>query len=122
VTSTTLPHPLIDDGVVSIDSRSRTLTVRPAPHASGTAKLLWRDAVAAQAATTAVPRRTVWASTVGKWQVSCGVPAGADALEFPFHGRDAVFQELVSTSGLNARIGFDRASNQIIGVTFKGKA
>ena len=50
--------------------------------------------------------RPVWAST---------------RMEFQFHGRDAVYQELASTPGLHARIGFDRANNQVIGVTFKGR-
>jgi hypothetical protein len=59
MTSTAGPRPLIDNGVVRIDSRNRTLTVRPASGASGTAKLLWRDSLAVQAATEAagtIPR------------------------------------------------------------------
>jgi hypothetical protein len=45
VTGRALPRPLADDGVVHNDTWSRTVTVRPAPHASGRVKLLWRDAV-----------------------------------------------------------------------------
>ena len=65
----------------------------------------------------------MWATGVGRCQVSHGVPVGADALEFQFHGdsRDAVFRELVSTPGLRARIAMDRATGQIIGVTFEGR-
>ena len=123
MTGAPAPRPLLCDGVVTIDSRARALVVRPAADASATAKLLWRDGVAAQAAAEAagaMPQRTVWASSAGAWQVSHGLPTDDNALEVRFDGRDAVFRELVSTRGLRARIGFDRASRQIINVTFRG--
>jgi hypothetical protein len=114
-----VPRPLLDDGVVSIDSRNRTLTVRPSRDASGYAKLLWRDGVAAQAATPQPP--TVWAAGAGQSKVSFGLPTDDGALEFRFAVGDPVYRELVSTPGLRARIVVDRASRQILGVTFRGK-
>ena len=119
MTSTVLPHPIVDDGVVTNDPLSRTLTVRPAPDASGTAKLLWRDAVRAQAAAAQPP--AVWAHGGGEAKVAYGVPAGADALQFRFAPGNAAYARLVSTPGLRARIAMDRASGQIISVTFRGR-
>jgi hypothetical protein len=122
VTSTTLPRPLIDDGHVTNDLFTRTLTVGPAPHASGTAKLLWRDAVRALDGPAGFAR-TPWANGAGQSQVAHGLQTddGA-ALEFRFHRWHPQYKQLVSTPGLRARIALDRATGQIISVTFKGRA
>ena len=120
MTGAPAPRPLLCDGVVTIDSRARALVVRPAADASATAKLLWRDGVRAQA-TAAMPPG-VWATGAGQPRISFGLPTDDNALEFQFDGRDAVFRELVSTPGLRARIGVDRANRQILGVTFRGKS
>ena len=122
----TLPHPLIDDGVVENDPLSRTLTVRPATHASGTAKLLWRDAVRALAISLDGPAgiaRPPWAHGAGQSQVAHGLPTDDHAaMEFRFRRGDPVYRKLVSTPRLAARIAIDRESGQIISVTFRGKA
>jgi hypothetical protein len=125
VTSTTLPRPLIDDGQVTNDLFTRTLTVRPASHASGTAKLLWRDAVRAVAISLDGPAgmaRAPWANGAGQSQIAFGQPTddGA-ALEFQFHRGHPAYRELVPTPGLRARIALDRATGQIISVTFRGR-
>jgi hypothetical protein len=123
VTSEALPRPLIADGIVTIDPRERALVVRPAPSARPYAKVLWAEGVRAQAE--AFRRgggpRTVWASGGGSSRIAYGLPEGADALAFRFGIGDPVYRRLVSTPGLFARIAVDRASDQILGVTFKGR-
>ena len=116
-----LPRPLVDDSQVTSDPFTRTLTVRPAPHASGTAKLLWRDAVGALDGPAGVAR-TPWANGAGQTQVAFGLPSDDHAaLEFRFYRGNPVYRELVSTPGLRAWIALDRATGQIISVTFRGK-
>jgi hypothetical protein len=113
------PRPLLCDGVVTIDSRARALTVRPAADASATAKLLWRDGVRAQAR---ADSKTVWANGAGESRVAFGLPTADNALEFRFHVGDPVYRELVSSPGLHARIAVDRANPRtIIGVTFRAR-
>jgi hypothetical protein len=125
VTAKGLPHPLIDDGVVENDPDTRTLTVRPAPHASGTAKLFWRDAVRAVALSLNGPAgiaRPPWAHGAGQSQVAVGLPTDDHAgLEFRFHVGHPAYRKLVSTPGLRAWIAMDRATDQIISVTFRGR-
>ena len=66
--------------------------------------------------------RTPWAHGAGQSQVAFGLPTDDDAaLEFRFHRGNPVYRELVSTPGLRARIALDRATGQIISVTFRGR-
>jgi hypothetical protein len=122
VTSTAGPRPLVAAGVVTVDLRSRTLTVRPAPSARPYAKVLWADGVAAQAlAWPPSAARTVWASGAGKRDISYGVPAG-DALEFRFPRGDPTYRKLVGPPGLRATFAVDTVSRRILSVTFRAKA
>jgi hypothetical protein len=95
VTGRALPRPLADDGVVHNDTWSRTVTVRPAPHASGRVKLLWRDAVRAQAAVAMPP--PVWANGAGAHHIAFGLPTDDGALEPRFHRGQPAYARLVST-------------------------
>jgi hypothetical protein len=66
--------------------------------------------------------RTPWANGGGETQIAFGVPTNDHAaLEFRFHVGHPMYRELVSTPGLRARIALDRASGQIISVTFRGR-
>jgi hypothetical protein len=119
------------DGVVTIDPRERTLTVRPAPDADAHAKVLWRAGVRAQAAAsgraaaygrpdpTTAP--TVWASGGGRTQIAFGLPTGDGALTFHFYRGHPTYRKLVTTPGLRARFVVDRESSQILSVRFRGR-
>jgi hypothetical protein len=75
------------DGTVTIDPRTHTLTVRPAPDARAYAKVLWNEGVRAQAEAPGYGGPpTVWASGGGADKIAYGMPtARGDALEFRFH-------------------------------------
>jgi hypothetical protein len=107
------------DGVVDNDPGSRTLTVRPAPSASGTVKWLWREGVRAQGDPLGP---TVWAAGAGERRVCFGQPTDDGGLKFHFPRGHPVYRQLVSTPGLRADIVVDMAGRQILGVTFKGRA
>jgi hypothetical protein len=83
-------------------------------------KLLWRDAVRAQAAVAMPP--PVWANGAGAHHIAFGLPTDDGALEFRFHRGQPAYARLVSTPGLRARIAADAANGRILSVTFRGKA
>ena len=135
MTERALPRPLVEDGVVTIDQRTRTLIVKPARSASGWAKAVWRDGVRAQRDAARFPAQpgfparaaTVWAAGAGESRIAYGLPTDADdrALAFRFAVGDPVYRRLVSTVGLRARIAVDTAATtgrEIIGVAFGGRA
>jgi hypothetical protein len=115
---------MLFDGTVSIDSRERVLTVRPATHARGYAKVLWSETVQAlvdaqnPGRLTSPP--TPWASFGGYDRIRYGVPDRDGSLKFRFHRGEEIYKTLVSTVGLHARITVDR-SNGRISVAFRGR-
>jgi hypothetical protein len=124
VTSAPLLRPLAAPGVVTIDPRDRTLTVRPARDARAYAKVLWVEGVRAVAKAEASGyggAPTVWAAGAGQQQIAYGLPADGDALKFRFPRGDGVYTRLVSTPGLRATFVVDRGSSQILGVRFHGR-
>jgi hypothetical protein len=117
-----LPRPMIDDGVVVVDSAARQLVVRPAPAASGYTRLLWRRGVAALVEAEQLDRfgtgaPTVWASGGGQRQIAVGRPGERGELRFSFPAPNEIYSALVSAP-LRARIAVDRATGTIMGVRF----
>jgi hypothetical protein len=126
VSGAPLPRPLAADGGVTIDARERALVVRPARSTRAYAKVLWSEGVRAQAEAAASGRYagppTVWASGGGETKIAYGLPGDdGTSMRFRFSPGDPVYKKLVSMPGLRATIVVDRASSNILGVTFRGR-
>jgi hypothetical protein len=99
------------------------VTVSPATHARGYAKVLWRETVRTMAEDSKAGRQSVptpWADGAGRDQIRFGVPDRDRSLKFRFHTGEEIYSTLVSTPGLHARIALDRTSGRI-SVMFRGR-
>ena len=112
-----VPEPLAAPASVALDLKTRTATVMPAE--PGLAALLWRRGYQTLAEH---GRRapTVWASGFGQREIAWGQPEGG-ALRFTFRPDDATWTKLATTPDLSAIVVVDRASKQIMSVSFRGR-
>jgi hypothetical protein len=113
------------DGVVTVDPRSRTLAVRPAPDVEGYLQRVWRDGVRAQAAEASShyggTAPTVWARGAGESHLAWGKPTDDGGMQFRFGIGHPAYKRLVSTPGLRATVVVDTANRQICSVRFRGR-
>ena len=117
-----LPSPLAVDGVVAIDTPSRTLAVRLSDTASGYEQHLWREAHGALSREEGSGWRgrsiTVWCSAPGHPNIVAAVPGDFQMLLARFRPAESVFTELVGRPKLAAIVVLDRELAQFMAVRF----
>jgi hypothetical protein len=113
----TLPQPLAVNAAVVLDLATRTATVVPTE--TGFPAMLWRNGIE-KMMRGGYDAPTVWGHGLGHQQIGPGQPEGG-ALKFQFHKGDAAWPKLVGTPRLAATVVLDRATNQIMNVSFRWK-
>jgi hypothetical protein len=117
-----LPTPLAVDGVVAIDTPSRTLAVRLSESAGGYEQHLWREAHGAlsreQDSGWRGATSTVWCSAPGQRNIMAATAGDFQMLLARFRPGESAYTELVGRPRLYAIVTMDRELARFLAVKF----